>query len=339
MADPKLVMVGADGRPYTNILTKDQRAGHWELSPKRELSVSGGKIAVSGHNDPLRADGGKNLWTSLALDPINANLTDRNSVVHLKVGSAPVLVGHFPHLPDQDPPFMEKEADGTPSEPHTLMPVIPEFPNQFASLPFALATDCGQAATAIMGTTQEKTAFRLRDGTLFPLVDASPQATAMLILATLLVPAKVGDLTAADKTTRRQAQQAALDAYDTKSFDEKDSFDKKHGINRYAQPKDGEAYVIVNLFDSAINSKAPPDLTVLPHHWGAVLFGRSKRRVLITLENFTGNAPRQWYFAIYGNKGLSKNEIRGTGNDTFHGVWSSFGHFVRYSLTFIAQPQ
>jgi hypothetical protein len=89
---------------------------------------------------------------------------------------------------------------------------------------------------------------------------------------------------------------AARAAYLALSSADKDAFDKKHGINKYAAPGVGESFVARR--DDALTSKK------FNWHWGAVIMVAGPDSV--TFENFAKpgttyeTKDRLWYFETYG---------------------------------------
>jgi hypothetical protein len=339
---PKVLTVGVDGRPYSVILKKAQRPGHWALVPPREFFVFAGVVALSPNNDELRPDGGKNLWTSLlttgasggvsSIADANAMLKSLGSDVRLNKGADPELVGHFPHYPDDDPPFAETFADGSPAIPHKLFPIIPTLSGV---APLVLPTDCGKAACKVLGTEQKNTKFVVADGREFPLQNESPQETVPFVLTHLLLPGDAPGLGGNFKANK-PTYQKALNTYFDMSADDKRAFDKKHGINLYARPAAGEAFVIVNMNMERVNDRSKVKSAPFFHHWGAVLMVSGP--IQITLENQDGKPPTGWNFAMYGNVRLPKGDVRGAGAETFHGIHSNEGSFHEFAFTMVAKP-
>jgi hypothetical protein len=341
---PKIVTVGIDGRPYAVITVAQQRPGHWQLDPPRALDVFAGAIALSAKSDELRADGGKNLWTAwsasspggpggmpASIAGVNALLMGRGSPVRLKVGTTPKLVGRFPHYADEDPPFLEKTADGKPTAPNELLPIIPTL---YDKAPLVFPTsDCGKTACLILGIQQANARFVIADGRQYPMQNGSPQETALYVLTHLLCPEDVEDLST-NFNLNKPLYQKALNRYiDMPSADQRD-FDRQHGMNKFARPTPGEAFVIVNLDMRKVNDRSTVVDAAYHHHWGAVLMNFGM--VQVTLENQDGHPPDGWSFAMYGNTRLPMADVRGTGGETFHGIHSSSGCFRQWSFTFAA---
>jgi hypothetical protein len=85
-------------------------------------------------------------------------------------------------------------------------------------------------------------------------------------------------------------------AYDALGPAEKDAFDRKAGINRYAAPELGEGHTM------ASGGNNYPGMMTWNHHWGGVIMVSGGDRVLI--ENYaTGRKEEKntnWNFQMYG---------------------------------------
>ncbi|HEY5938827.1 MAG TPA: hypothetical protein VIU61_29445, partial [Kofleriaceae bacterium] len=102
---------------------------------------------------------------------------------------------------------------------------------------------------------------------------------------------------------------------------ERDAFDKKHGINRYAAPNVGEAFTRRGA-DDYMQSKVDPDHEWNANfHWGTAIMVAGDDRV--TFENYIDTEARDegrsknedWWFGMYGSK---------TGQ-SWHEYWASVG--------------
>lgn len=101
-------------------------------------------------------------------------------------------------------------------------------------------------------------------------------------------------------------------AYNALGEADKDAFDKKHGINRYAAPRVGEAFT--RRRDDTLTQAR------YNYHWGGVIMVAGGDRV--TFENFTKGhgytaTDEKWYFATYGPPTKA--------GQTWHERWSSVG--------------
>ncbi|MEL6180964.1 MAG: hypothetical protein AAFS10_18530, partial [Myxococcota bacterium] len=81
--------------------------------------------------------------------------------------------------------------------------------------------------------------------------------------------------------------------YEKLSAKDKEKFDEKIGINKYAQPEVGEAYSIVSNKDEHVDGK-----TAWNFHWGAVVLKSGGDSV--TMENFASSGTDAWDFQMYG---------------------------------------
>lgn len=101
-------------------------------------------------------------------------------------------------------------------------------------------------------------------------------------------------------------------AYNALSEPDKDAFDKKHGINKYAAPEIGEAFT--RRRDDELGG------TGFNFHWGGVIMVAGGDRV--TFENYTKGKgydakDKDWYFATYGPPTKP--------GQTWHEKWKSVG--------------
>ena len=101
-------------------------------------------------------------------------------------------------------------------------------------------------------------------------------------------------------------------AYNALSPSEKENFDKKHGINKYAAPGVGEAFT--RRRDDQLGG------TGFNFHWGGVIMVAGGDRV--TFENYTKGEgydakDKDWYFATYGPPTKP--------GQTWHERWKSVG--------------
>lgn len=105
---------------------------------------------------------------------------------------------------------------------------------------------------------------------------------------------------------------AAHAAYNALAPAEKDAFDKKHGINKYASPRVGEAFT--RRRDDSLGGRG------FNFHWGGVILAAGPDRV--TFENYTKEQgydakDDEWYFATYGSAAKP--------GQTWHERWKSVG--------------
>lgn len=75
---------------------------------------------------------------------------------------------------------------------------------------------------------------------------------------------------------------------------DREAFDKKVGINKYASPEVGEAFSIVSNKDELVDGKSAWNF-----HWGGVVMKSGGDHV--TMENFAGSGEDAWDFQMYGS--------------------------------------
>jgi hypothetical protein len=108
------------------------------------------------------------------------------------------------------------------------------------------------------------------------------------------------------------SREEALAKYDSLSPDEKDAFDRKYGINKYAVPRVGQGVTIGTEYD--MPGYADPTNSAWNFHYAAAVVGSGAD--YITLESAAGWTPDDWIFFLYGpeSKGQSfYEEQRATG--------------------------
>jgi Domain of unknown function (DUF4157) len=108
------------------------------------------------------------------------------------------------------------------------------------------------------------------------------------------------------------SRQEALAAYDNLSADEKDAFDRKYGINKYAVPRVGQGITIGT--ESDMPGFSDPSNNAWNFHYAAAVL--SSGADYVTLESAAGWQPDDWIFFMYGpeSKGQSfYEEQRATG--------------------------
>lgn len=95
------------------------------------------------------------------------------------------------------------------------------------------------------------------------------------------------------KATLDKDAATAWTKYQAMTPAEKDAFDKKVGINKYASPEVGEAFSIVSNKDEYVDGKSAWNF-----HWGGVVMKSGGDHV--TMENFAGSGEDAWDFQMYG---------------------------------------
>jgi hypothetical protein len=156
--------------------------------------------------------------------------------------------------------------------------------------------DCGDAANSIMQgnerhtkgvfhdqkTGTEKTTKTLEYGTDTETYRGNTMHTPHMMLDEIL------------KATLDPGPKKAREKYQKMSPAERDDFDKKVGINKYADPSVGEAYSIVSDKDEFADGKSAWNF-----HWGGVAMKSGGDHV--TMENFAGSGADAWDFQMYGS--------------------------------------
>ena len=260
------------------------------------------------------ANKGKRAWTtSTLLAAANVALAAQGSRAKLKAKGGSI---------SGIPPGRPKAASMTLDE---IEPV-----NAVGGGPLNLAGDCGEACKQVMGSGGPGTDVA---------VTRSPAGREKYT--------KARDYYARDAThahttpedwneevfkaefgaglTRAQA----YDKYSKLSAAQKDAFDKKYGINKYAKPRMGQGLTVSTDIDQPGYSDYPG---MSAHTWNfhyaaTVLTSGSD---YVTLENAAGWSPTAWIFFMYGpeSKAQSFHE--------FHGATKTHG--TKYT-TLVVQPE
>jgi hypothetical protein len=108
------------------------------------------------------------------------------------------------------------------------------------------------------------------------------------------------------------SRQEALNRYNSLSDDEKDKFDRKYGINKYAVPRVGQGVTIGTEYD--MPGYADPSHNAWNFHYAANVL--SSGQDYVTLESAAGWKPDEWIFYMYGPASKSQSfyeEQRATG--------------------------
>ena len=80
---------------------------------------------------------------------------------------------------------------------------------------------------------------------------------------------------------------------------DKEKFDQKAAINRFADPEVGQAYTISSGGDAKKDSSGDP-ITTWNFHWGGVVLKSTTGSDNVTLENYAGSARTDWVMQMYG---------------------------------------
>jgi hypothetical protein len=110
----------------------------------------------------------------------------------------------------------------------------------------------------------------------------------------------------------------ARERYHKMSKKERDAFDKKAGINRYADPSIGEAYSIVSDKDEFADGKSAWNF-----HWGGVCMKSGGDHV--TMENFAGSGGDAWDFQMYGSAKKKGQTFHEQQEERTHGTQDEYG--------------
>lgn len=255
-------------RPYTEIDAATQKArGQWQVGSLARVGDTGQTVTTE-NRDECYAD-------PALLDEANAILNAKRSGVAFTVGGK-VVSGDAP--------------DGSGRKTLSAVDVKIAASTAKPGDPQNFWMDCGRSSREVMGPTGGDAAPRAIHG------DGSgasretgaaykPQA----LRDEIFVSAGLGK----DATSARDAYFALPDA-------DRDAFDRKHGINRYAAPDVGQAYVSARHDEALVPGDAPG----FNFHWGGVIMVAGGDRV--TFENFAkggsgyDDKDTRWYFETYG---------------------------------------
>lgn len=140
--------------------SRGRSTGSWRHPPVPSTYATGSLLwRTTKSEKEIQPDGSKNLWSlSASLSEDNRLLKAAASGIRLSHSTASKLVGHWPHWPDEEPPYpkLALVAD----MPITLYPVAP-----WGALPVSLGlkttlllpSDCSKAACMIMGAADMPT--------------------------------------------------------------------------------------------------------------------------------------------------------------------------------------
>jgi hypothetical protein len=256
----------AAARAYTEIPVPAQTGSNWVTPSKLPVRVSDdGKMAATQDG----AYGTHELWANPALvSASNSILNAQKSVIRLHTTSGK-LGGPVP-------------SGGTSS---SLTRVEPEsVATATAGDTMSIWADCGRAARDVMGTggTGRVAAVYTRSG-----AEVRTSADRPDDMKNEIIRHELGGGTS---VTMGWAK------YNTLSPPDRDAFDKKSGINRYAAPRVGEGFTI------STGGAAFPGKSTWNFHWAGVVL-RSGGDVA-TLENYAVSdvtvKNTDWNFQMYG---------------------------------------
>jgi hypothetical protein len=252
-------------RDYTVVSEADQgSSGHWKIGKEARVGDQGRTVTPSGETHEAYAD------PALIVDA-NRTLKAKKSGVEIEPG------GPGPSGPAPD-------GSGMKSTVQVKYKILGD-PKRNEQYPH----DCGQAARETMGVAGKDTA---------PRAVYKDDAGQRKETSTSKDPAQFRDEIFV-ATGLGSTPTTARAAYDAMSSTDRDAYDKKHGINRYAAPGVGEAFTrrradhLVTDWDNAGYN----------FHWGGVIMVAGGDRV--TFENYVdteADSPKNdaWYFATYG---------------------------------------
>lgn len=116
--------------------------------------------------------------------------------------------------------------------------------------------------------------------------------------------------------------------YDTLSAKGKEKFDRRAGINNYADPEIGD--MLVTSTEPGMPGYEEPDLQDAPKQWGSHWAGIVMKdgSDYVTLENFQHENPKSWFFRLYGS-----------GEDSFHDHRVDSGAHANRATTMVVRAE
>ncbi|UII34738.1 DUF4157 domain-containing protein [Fulvivirga ulvae] len=248
---------------YTDIPKSKQKSGEWNLGSSARVSDNG--MAVTSNDYSHEAYAHKSL-----IDRSNNILKAKGSGIEISAGT--------------------KTIKGTPPEGGTIKTLHNVKPKIKASDSVSgtqnFWADCGRSSREVMGKTGTDTSpYGLYNKSTGGKGKTSRSKNPAVFRDEILVKAGLG-------STPDEARKAYL----KKSDKAREAFDKKYGINKYAAPGVGEAFV--SRRDDKSTTKG------FNFHWGGVIMVAGHDR--ITLENFAKSGTtydtkdEDWYFETYG---------------------------------------
>ncbi|WP_461023299.1 hypothetical protein [Thalassiella azotivora] len=269
--------VAPASRSYTVIPEADQVAsGQWHVGGRAKVGDQGRTVTTDADTHALYAD------PALIVES-NAVLAAKKSGVRLRPGGA-------------GPSGLAPDGSGSKSTVKATYKILSDEDNE------EFYADCGYSAREVQGPWGTDTAPRGQ----FTDAAGNRQET-----AASKNPAHYRDEIFV-RGGLGSTGPAAHAAYNALSPADKDAFDKKHGINRYAAPGVGEAFT--RRRDDELGG------TGFNFHWGGVVMVAGGDR--ITFENYTKGEgytakDEHWYFATYGPPSKP--------GQTWHDQWESVG--------------
>jgi hypothetical protein len=275
---------------YTSIAVSDQTPDEWPAGAPLRMSVDG-RMAVAQNG----ANGSHRFWATLPLiAKSNATLIATGSPLRLRPGSGGL---------SGTPPM--HAAVGMPQR-SDLIEVEPEnTDNQTRGTTMDIWADCGQAAREVMGVGAGTLDVFKVAGTY---VEGGKEFETDAYRGEDMATEIVTDLLGEDGWAR----------YHALPPDEREKFDKDHGINKYVTPDVGESFAI----DSS-DEPHPPSATHWNFHYAGVVMRDGDDTV--TLENFayqgmaTPTPNANWVFQVYGPFELGQSFHEQHAADSEHG--------------------
>ncbi|HEX7239159.1 MAG TPA: hypothetical protein VF263_02750 [Longimicrobiaceae bacterium] len=279
-------------RDFTEIPLWEQRSDNWGVASPIRVADDG-MAAVR----PGAGFGSHDFWAAEPLLALSNTTLERNrSVIRLRPGSD-TLRGKAP--------------DGSGSR--TLVRVEPEnVVNSTRGDGMQLWADCERAGRDVMGAGE---------GT-----GLNPERMKAAVTAPILVMDMLKYLVTGEEPPRREhsteasmpkamrneilrlwlggSSKEALERYRAMPADDRDRFDERLGVNRYAAPEVGEGWT------SKEGGKGYPGMSTWIYHWAGVVLKTGGDRV--TLENYAVPDPKdpyrndpeavndRWMFQMYG---------------------------------------
>lgn len=125
----------------------------------------------------------------------------------------------------------------------------------------------------------------------------------------------------------RPARGRADRRYQAQTPEERSAFERQWGINQQAAPEVGEAVTVGALQDSPTWTRPPPEDKF--YHWHFATCVLKSGHDYITLENYAGNQPEQWYFSMFGPAAY---------NQSFYQQETPSGVFGSETVGIVVQP-
>jgi hypothetical protein len=262
--------VPAARRDYTEFPRSAQKPGEWDAGVDLRVSADGHMAA-----EQSGAYGTHKLWASAALiAAANAALAANNSVIRLRKGAG--ITGGTP-------------PDGTPVS-RMLVAVEPEnVATRTSGDAMEIWADCGRSARDVVGVGGGT-------GKNYSKITGKYNASGKAFETSASSPGEMADEIMKETLGGGTSAAAGWAKYRSLSAADREAFDRKTGINRYAAPDVGEGYTM--------NTGGTPFPGVMTwnFHWAGVVMRSGGDTV--TLENYAVGSPdaknTDWNFQMYG---------------------------------------